>query len=64
MEILNFETEKNEIYNKIGKNKLAALATSSQDNPTIRIMNIIFFDKKIYFQTGIDLMKYKKYLKI
>jgi uncharacterized pyridoxamine 5'-phosphate oxidase family protein len=60
MEILNFEIEEDGIFNKIGKNKLAALATSNQDSPTVRMMSIIFFNKKIYFQTGIDLMKYKQ----
>jgi uncharacterized pyridoxamine 5'-phosphate oxidase family protein len=60
MEILDFETEQEEIFNKIGENKLAALATSSQNNPTVRMMSIIFHNNKIYFQTGVDLMKYKQ----
>ena len=59
METLNFIAEQEEIFHKIGKNKLAALATSSQNNPTVRMMSIIIYDNKIYFQTGIDLMKYK-----
>ena len=60
MEILNFEIEQENIFNKIGENKLAALATSSQNSPTVRTMSIIIKNKKIYFQTGIDLIKFKQ----
>ena len=60
MEILNFIAEQEKTFHKIGENKLAALATSSQNNPSVRMMSIIIYDNKIYFQTGIDLMKYKQ----
>jgi len=60
MEILNFEAEQEDFFNKIGENKLAALATSSQNNTTVRMMSVIIINKKMYFQTGVDLIKYKQ----
>jgi uncharacterized pyridoxamine 5'-phosphate oxidase family protein len=60
METLNFITELEKTFHKIGENKLAALATSSHNNPTVRMMSIIIYENKFYFQTGIDLTKYKQ----
>jgi uncharacterized pyridoxamine 5'-phosphate oxidase family protein len=60
MDIINFEIEQEKLFEQIGENKLMALATSSKNNPTVRMMSIIIFNKKIYFQTGIDLIKYKQ----
>jgi len=57
MDILDFNKEQKDVFNKIGESTLAALATSGEDFPTVRIMSIIIYQKAIYFQTGIDLMK-------
>jgi len=54
METLDFIAEQEKTFHKIGENKLAALATSSQNNPTVRMMSIIIYENKIYFQTGIN----------
>jgi general stress protein 26 len=60
MEQLNYETELEKIFNKIGKSKFAVLATSSHNKPTVRTMSIVFFDNKIYFQTSNEYVKYKQ----
>ena len=60
MEILNYEIEEDKIFNLIGENKNVSLATSSENNTTVRTISIIVYNKKIYFQTGIDLLKYKQ----
>jgi len=60
MEILDFIAEQEDVFNKIGESRLAALATSSKNYPTVRMMSFIIYEKAIYFQTGIDLIKYKQ----
>jgi uncharacterized pyridoxamine 5'-phosphate oxidase family protein len=60
MEILDFEIELEKIYNQIKENKLAVLATSSENKPTARTMSIIFLDNKIYCQTSIEYIKCKQ----
>jgi len=60
MAILDFYKEQEDVFNKIGESTLAALATSSENFPTVRTMSIIIHEKVIYFQTGIDLMKYRQ----
>ena len=60
MEILDFIAEQENLFNKIGESRLAALATSSNNYPTVRTMSFIIYEKMIYFQTGIDLIKYKQ----
>ena len=60
MEILDFKHEEERIFGKIGENKIAPLATSSQNNPTVRMMSVVIFCNKIYFQTGTDLLKYNQ----
>jgi uncharacterized pyridoxamine 5'-phosphate oxidase family protein len=56
----NFEIEVEKIFEQIGENKLAALATCAKNIPTVRTMSVIIYNKKFYFQTGIDLIKYKQ----
>lgn len=60
MEQLNYEIELEKVCEQIEKNKLAVLATCSNNIPTARTMSIVFFDKKIYFQTSIEYLKYKQ----
>ena len=60
MEMLNFEIEQRRVFDKIGKNNILALATSNKNYVTVRMVSIIVYRKKIYFQTGIDLEKYKQ----
>ena len=60
MEKWNYEIEEDKIFDLIGDSKIVALATSSKNSTTVRTMSIIVYSKKIYFQTGIDLIKYKQ----
>jgi uncharacterized pyridoxamine 5'-phosphate oxidase family protein len=60
MELLNYEIEKERLFDLIGENRIVAFATSSNDYTTVRTMSIILYSNKIYFQTGIDLLKYKQ----
>ena len=55
---LNYYVELNKIYSQIGDSKELSLATSSKNNPTVRMVSCIILDKKILFQTGTDLVKY------
>jgi uncharacterized pyridoxamine 5'-phosphate oxidase family protein len=57
---LNYQVELEEIYAHIGEYKIMALATSSQNHPTVRLVSCIVYENKIYFQTGTDLIKYKQ----
>ncbi|MDR2538744.1 MAG: pyridoxamine 5'-phosphate oxidase family protein, partial [Bifidobacteriaceae bacterium] len=57
---LDYETELEKIYDQIGPSKTMPLATSSQDRPTVRLMSCIIHERKIYFQTGVDLLKYQQ----
>jgi uncharacterized pyridoxamine 5'-phosphate oxidase family protein len=57
---LSYDIELENIYKNIGKSKIMALATSSQDNPTVRLVSCIRYDNKIFFQTGTDLKKYEQ----
>ncbi|MDR2660395.1 MAG: pyridoxamine 5'-phosphate oxidase family protein [Spirochaetaceae bacterium] len=56
----DYSEEIEKIYEHIGKSKTMALATSCQNHPTVRLVSYIINDKKILFQTGNDLMKYKQ----
>jgi uncharacterized pyridoxamine 5'-phosphate oxidase family protein len=57
---LNYNEEIGKIYGHIGESKIMALATSSQNHPTVRLVSCVIGDNKIYFQTGSDLIKYKQ----
>jgi uncharacterized pyridoxamine 5'-phosphate oxidase family protein len=57
---LEYSIEMDKIYNHIGGSKIMALATSSQNQPTVRLVNCIIYKNKIVFQTGTDLIKYKQ----
>ncbi|MDR2709116.1 MAG: pyridoxamine 5'-phosphate oxidase family protein, partial [Elusimicrobiota bacterium] len=37
-----------------------ALASSVHNHPTVRLVSYIVNDRKIFFQTGTDLVKYKQ----
>jgi uncharacterized pyridoxamine 5'-phosphate oxidase family protein len=57
---LNYSIELEKIYAHIGESKIMALATSSQNHPTVRLVSCIVYKNKILFQTGTDLIKYKQ----
>jgi uncharacterized pyridoxamine 5'-phosphate oxidase family protein len=57
---LDYNTELEKIYLQIGESKELPIATSSKNNPTVRIVCCIIYDNKIYFQTGSDLLKYEQ----
>ncbi|MDR2783379.1 MAG: pyridoxamine 5'-phosphate oxidase family protein [Treponema sp.] len=57
---LNYQSELEKIYAHIGEAKIMALATGSQNHPTVRLMSCIIYQNKIFFQTGTDLIKYKQ----
>jgi uncharacterized pyridoxamine 5'-phosphate oxidase family protein len=57
---LDYQVELEKIYTHIGECKIMALATSSQNHPTVRLVSCIVYEHKIFFQTGTDLIKYKQ----
>jgi len=57
---LNYLDELEKIFKYIGKSNTIALATCSNNYPTVRLVSSIIYDYKIYFQTGIDLLKYEQ----
>ncbi|MDR1148492.1 MAG: pyridoxamine 5'-phosphate oxidase family protein [Spirochaetaceae bacterium] len=57
---LDYQVELEKIYTHVGECKIMALATSSQNHPTVRLMSCIIRENKIFFQTGTDLIKYKQ----
>jgi uncharacterized pyridoxamine 5'-phosphate oxidase family protein len=57
---LNYQIELEKICTHIGEYKIMALATSSQNHPTVRLVSCIIYKNKIVFQTGTDLIKYKQ----
>jgi uncharacterized pyridoxamine 5'-phosphate oxidase family protein len=57
---LDYQIELGKIYTHIGEYKIMALATSSQNHLTVRLMSCIIYENKIFFQTGTDLTKYKQ----
>jgi uncharacterized pyridoxamine 5'-phosphate oxidase family protein len=63
MEKLDFDIEEEKIFKIIGESRIVALATSSENKTTVRTMSVIVYSRKIYFQTGIDLLKYKQICK-
>jgi uncharacterized pyridoxamine 5'-phosphate oxidase family protein len=57
---LNYDIELENIYSHIGESKIMALATSSKNHPTVRLVSFIIYKNKILFQTGTDLIKYEQ----
>jgi general stress protein 26 len=55
---IDFNNELNKLRNRIGKKFIGALATSVNNEPTVRNMSFIIYNNKLYFQTGTDLHKY------
>ncbi|MDR0410522.1 MAG: pyridoxamine 5'-phosphate oxidase family protein [Treponema sp.] len=60
---LNYQIELEKVYTHIGEYKIMALATCSNDHPTVRLMSCIVYGNKIFFQTGTDLIKYEQICK-
>lgn len=60
--ILDFESELALLEKDISSQKIAVLATSLNDDISIRSMSIVFIDHKIYFQTDLRMKKYKQIL--
>jgi uncharacterized pyridoxamine 5'-phosphate oxidase family protein len=60
---LNIDVMKEEIFNRLGSNKVMVLATSSDGKVTARNMSCVMFDHKIYFQTDLRFVKTKQILK-
>jgi uncharacterized pyridoxamine 5'-phosphate oxidase family protein len=60
MDKLNYKIEIQKIFDQLSKNKIISLATCVQNYPTVRTLSFIIHNKKIYFQTGIDLIKYQQ----
>jgi len=54
---MNFDTNLEELYEKLRATKTAVLATSANNRPTARMMSLIFIERKIYFQTDKNFIK-------
>jgi len=60
MEKLNFKEEMAKLFKQTKDHKVMTLATCADNYPTARSMSVIIFDENIYFQTGVNLLKYKQ----
>jgi general stress protein 26 len=60
MEKLNFKEEIQNLFKQIKDHKIMVLATCVNNYPTARSISAMKFNGNIYFQTGIDLIKYKQ----
>ena len=58
MKEIEYKTLEAEVINIISSNGIMVLATSSKDRVTARAMSCVNDGLKIYFQTGIDSIKY------
>ena len=57
---LNFKDEMAKLFKQIKGHKIMSLATCVNNYPTARSISAIIFNENIYFQTGINLLKYKQ----
>ncbi|MDR2782276.1 MAG: pyridoxamine 5'-phosphate oxidase family protein [Treponema sp.] len=57
---LNYQSELEKTYAHIGESNIMALATGSQNRPTVRLVSCIIYQNKMFFQMGTDLTKYKQ----
>jgi uncharacterized pyridoxamine 5'-phosphate oxidase family protein len=57
---LNFKDEMAKLFKQIKEHKVMSLATCVNNYPTARSISVIVFNDNIYFQTGINLLKYKQ----
>ena len=55
---LNYNALEKEVYESLGEKSIMILATSLGDRVTARSVSCIIFDKKIYFQTDRESLKY------
>ena len=60
MEILNYKNELAGLFRQVKDHKHMTLATCVDNYPTARTMSVIVFNENMYFQTGINLLKYKQ----
>ena len=60
MEKLNFKEEMEKLFKQIKEHRIMSLATCVNNYPTARSISAIIFNENIYFQTGINLIKYKQ----
>jgi len=60
VEKLNYKEEMAKLFNQTKDHKVMTLATCVDNYPTARSMSVIIFNENIYFQTGINLLKYKQ----
>lgn len=55
-----FESKIKEFFYNIGNHKTMVLSTSFNDKVTSRMMSVILFDEKFYFQTDMTFRKYEQ----
>jgi uncharacterized pyridoxamine 5'-phosphate oxidase family protein len=60
VEKLNYKDELAKFLKQTKDHRLMTLATCADNCPTARTMSVIILDENIYFQTGINLLKYKQ----
>ena len=60
MEKLIFNDEMAKFFKQFKEHKIVSLATCENNYPTARSISAIIFNENIYFQTGINLLKYKQ----
>jgi len=60
MEKLIYKDEMAKLFKQIKEHKIMSLATCVNNYPTARSISAIMFNEKIYFQTGINLLKYRQ----
>lgn len=54
---MNFNEEKELLFNKLGNSKIMALASSANDHVMVRNVSCLFYDDKIYFKTDKNFRK-------
>jgi len=60
VENLNYKEELAKLFKQTKDHKIMTLATCADNYPTARSMSVIIFDENLYFQTGINLLKYRQ----
>jgi general stress protein 26 len=60
VEKLNYKDEMAKLFKQIKEHKIMSLATCVNNYPTARSISAIVFNDNIYFQTGINLLKFKQ----
>lgn len=57
---MEFDKEYSKFFEEFGKSKKMVLSTCFENKVTSRMMSIVMFDKKFYFQTYKNFRKYKQ----